>query len=99
MQVTNHFPRIHRHTITRRLLDAGLNFQENILEANSRRGQARLTAQEMADAHLDRVREYLRLTLRLHWLSMGQYDHGSHAVAEIGRLLGSWLKRTRKELA
>ncbi len=99
VQVSNHFPRLHRHTITRRLLNAALDFQESILEANVKRSRARLAAQEEADAHLDKVRNYLRLALRLQWLSLGQYDHASHAVAELGRLLGAWIKRTRKEVS
>ena len=48
----NNFPRLHRHTLTRRLLDAALDFQEAILDANSRRGQARLEWLLAADAHL-----------------------------------------------
>ncbi len=93
--VTNHFPRLHRQTVTRRLLDAALNFQEAILEANSRRGPARLEWLLAADAQLDKVRLYLRLAHRLTWLSLGQYEHGSHMVSEIGRLLGAWQKVTR----
>ena len=91
----NNFPRLHRHTLTRRLLDAALDFQEAILDANSRRGQARLEWLLAADAHLDKVRLYLRLAHRLAWLSPGQYEHASHLVAELGRLLGAWLKSTR----
>ena len=36
--LTNHFPRLHRHTVTRRLLDAALDFQEDLLRANNLRG-------------------------------------------------------------
>lgn len=93
---TNQFPRLHRHTITRRLLDAGLNFQESVLEANNLRGAARLECQKTADLHLDKVRIYLRLTHRLQWLSPGQYEHGSRMAAELGRLLGSWQKNTKQ---
>ena len=38
---TNHFPRSHRHTVTRRLQDAALNFLERLVEANSVRGRRR----------------------------------------------------------
>jgi hypothetical protein len=43
-----------------------------------------------ADAALNKVRLYLRLTHRWRWLSDGQYEHASAMVAEIGRLLGGW---------
>ena len=66
--------------------------------ARGKRGRAPAAAFEFRlEDNLVRLQE--ELTLRLHWLSIGQYDHASHAVAELGRLLGSWLKRTRKELA
>lgn len=95
---TQHFPRLHRQTITRRLLDAALNFQEAILEANTRRGAARLECLLMADAHLDKVRLYVRLAHRLAWLSQGQYDHASHMISAMGRLLGAWQKTTRSAI-
>jgi hypothetical protein len=36
--VTNHFPRAHRHTVTRRLLDAAFDLRERLEEANLRHG-------------------------------------------------------------
>jgi hypothetical protein len=48
----------------------------------------------MADEALARVRLYLRLTVRWGWLSMGQYEHVSTLVHEIGRLLGGWQRVT-----
>lgn len=97
MQVTNHFPRSQRFVVTQRLLDAGLNFQELVLEANVKRMPARLEKLELADGELDKVRIYLRLTRKLTWLKPGQYQHGATMVAEIGRLLGGWQKALRKE--
>jgi four helix bundle protein len=92
---TNKFPRSQRFIVTKRLLDAALNFQERIVEANHRRGAARLEKLRQADAELDLVRLYLRLAHRWHWLSAGQYRHASAMVAEMGRLLGGWQKATR----
>lgn len=91
---TNHFPRLHRHTVTRRLLDAALDFQECILAANSLRGRRRLARLEEADGHLSKVRLYLRLVHRWQWISPGQYEHAARMVAELGRLLGGWQKVT-----
>ncbi len=97
--LSNHFPRLHRHTITRRLLDAALDFQEEILEANERRGNARLDGLVQADAHLSKVRTYLRLVFHCKWINSGQYEHAARMVAEIGRLLGGWQKLTRQQVA
>ncbi len=48
-----------------------------------------------ADAALGRLRVYLRLAHRWRWLSDGQYEHVGGMVAEIGRLLGGWLRSER----
>lgn len=87
------FPRLYRHTVTRRLADAALDFQERLLEAQSHRGRERLHALRSADAALNRVRLYLRLAHHWRWLNDGQYRHVSRMVMELGRLLGGWLKQ------
>jgi len=96
---THHFPRLHRYTVTRRLLEAALDFQEAILEANSTRNLARLAHLDSADAALGKVRLYLRLVHRWHWMSLGQYEHAARMIAEIGRMLGGWQKYTRQQTA
>jgi len=89
------FPRAYRSTLTQRLMDAALDLQEALVDAQSREGRSRLSALRNADAALGRLRIYLRLAHRWRWLSDGQYAHVSGAVAEIGRLLGGWLRSER----
>lgn len=91
---TEDFPAVHRFSVTKRLQDAALDFQEAIYDANARAGVERLLYLRTADAHLGKVRLYLRLVHRWHWLSNGQYEHISRMVTEIGRLLGGWIKQT-----
>jgi hypothetical protein len=93
--MTNNFPRSQRFIVTQRLLDAALDFQEIIIEANNHRAAARLERLDSADAALDKVRLYLRLVHRWQWLTGGQYRHASEMVAEMGRLLGGWRKKSR----
>jgi hypothetical protein len=92
--VTNHFPRAHRHTVTRRLLDAAFDLRERLEEANLRHGSARMERLVLADEALARVRLYLQLIVRWGWLSTGQYEHVGTMVHEIGRLLGGWQRVT-----
>jgi hypothetical protein len=92
MPLTLNFPRQHRLVVTQRLQTATLNFQELLIEANARRGAARADKLRNADVELIKVRLYLRLCERWQWLSRGQYQHASIQVAELGRLLGGWLK-------
>ena len=94
LPATNHFPRAHRHTVTRRLLDAAFDLRERLEEANLRQGSARMERLTLADEALARVRVYLRLVTRFGWLSDGQYEHVSTMVNEIGRLLGGWQRVT-----
>ncbi len=95
LPATNKFPRAHRHTFTRRLLDAAFDLRERLEEANMRKGEARLERLRLADESLAQIRLYLRLAVRWKWLSKGQYRHVAQMVAEIGRLLGGWQKVTR----
>lgn len=95
LPVTNNFPRAHRHTITRRLLDAACDLREQLESANHRSSSERLACLRLADESLERVRLYLRLAARWQWISSGQYQHAAGMVAEIGRLLGGWMKVTR----
>lgn len=94
---TMDFPRSQRFVVTKRLQDAALDFYERITEANGSQGPARLARLREADVALDKVRHYLRLVHRWKWLSMGQYQHASRMVAELGRLLGGWMKQTARD--
>ena len=99
LAATNHFPRSQRFYVTKRLLDAALDFQELLVDANVQRGRARLSKLDLADAELDKVRLYLRLAFRWNWLSGGQYNHAARYVTEIGKLLGGWKKLTRQPVS
>jgi hypothetical protein len=93
------FPRVYRHTLTRRLMDAAMDVQEGLFEAQARRGERRLEQLQGVDAALNRLRLYLRLAHQWRWLNDGQYEHVSRMVAEVGRLLGGWLRQTEAQLA
>jgi hypothetical protein len=88
------FPRAFRATVTARLLSAALDFSELLLEAQAHRGAARRIRLADADATLNKLRLYLRLAHSWKWLSDGQYEHVSRMVAELGRLLGGWLRQS-----
>ena len=89
---TERFPRQYRHSITQRMVDAALDFQEALYDAQSQGGTTRQKHLREADAALNKLRLYLRLAHQWHWLSAGQYQHVSTKVAELGRLLGGWIQ-------
>jgi four helix bundle protein len=88
------FPKSQRFVITQRLQDATLDFQESIFDANAHNGTERLKHLQTADAQLNKLRLYLRLSHQWNWLSRGQYEHVSRMVVNIGKLLGGWIKQT-----
>ena len=86
------FPRAYRSTVTQRMMEAAMDLHEALVAAEVRAGRTRLSALRNADTALGRLRVYLRLAHRWRWLSDGQYQHVGSIVAEIGRLLGGWLR-------
>jgi len=89
---TASFPRSQRFVVTQRLQSAALDFQELIVDAETARGTVRRDFLRQADAALAKVRLYLRLCREWEWLTPGQYQHAAQMVAEVGRLLGGWIK-------
>lgn len=88
------FPRAFRFNVVQRLVDAALDLQEALLEAQGERASRRGAALRRADVALARLKLYLRLAHRWQWLTPGQYEHASRLAAEIGRLIGGWMKQT-----
>jgi four helix bundle protein len=89
------FPRPYRFTVTQRMMDCALDVQDRLCEAQYQQGQKRQQVLQDADAALKRLRVYLRLAHRWRWLNDGQYRHVSEMIAEIGRMVGGWIKQNR----
>lgn len=87
------FPKVYRSTITLRMMSAALDFQEALFDAHAGDDKTRLRHLRRADAQLNKLRLYLRLADEWRWISPGQYEHISRMVAEVGRLLGGWIKQ------
>ncbi len=90
------FPRSFRGTVTQRLMDAALDLQDGLFEAQSQQGRARMNSLSHCDASLNRLRLYLRLIHHWRWINSGQYHHVSAMAAEIGRLLGGWIRSEKR---
>jgi hypothetical protein len=89
------FPKAQRYFVVQRLGDAVLDFQEALFRANAQRGEQRVSHLRDADAHLTTLRLYLRLTFQWRWFNVGQYEHVSKMIEEIGRLLGGWMRQSQ----
>jgi hypothetical protein len=88
------FPRVHRFGLGERLVRRTLDFQEALISAGQHQGGERRALLLQADGLLAQVRLLLRLSKDLDLLTLNQYEHCSRLLAEVGRLLGAWLKKT-----
>jgi len=73
-------------------MNCAMDLQDALIAAECSQGISRATALRRADVHLGRLRTYLRLVHQWAWLSDGQYEHVCKMIAEIGKLLGGWIK-------
>jgi four helix bundle protein len=97
LPATMKFPQSQRFVLAKRVQDAAFNFYEAITAAAlSTRKRQHL---EQADIELQRLRLYIRLSHQLEFLSMGQYEHVSKMIVEIGKLLGGWQKKVSGQAA
>ncbi len=89
------FPRNQRFVLAKALQDTALTLYDELIAARKspamRRGEVLLRA----DIELDKLRLLLRLSFELRLLNVGQYEHASRLVTEIGNLLGGWRKSTQ----
>lgn len=95
LPITHKFPRMYRYSFTQRLISTALDLNDHLETANLRRGQERLEQLKLADEALNKLRIYLRLTVRMGWLTSNQYEHVARQLSEIGNLLGGWKKTVR----
>lgn len=86
------FPRSWRLGLGRRVQEISLGFLDLLLAARKSDAADRPALLRRADLELDRLRYTVRLCHELGLLSQGQYRHASGLLAEVGKLLGSWIK-------
>jgi four helix bundle protein len=90
---TRKFPKHERFRLAQYIEEAAFTFHTNLIRAAH--SETPREALHEADIELARLRAYLRLALELRYTSHGQYGYAAQQTAEIGRLLGGWLKSLR----
>lgn len=91
--VTDKFPRSHRAVLGRRIQETSLGFLDLLLTARKSSLKERGELLRRADLELDRLRYTVRLCQEINLLGHNQYLHAAGLLAEIGKLLGTWLKQ------
>lgn len=84
------FPKAQRFRLATRVEETLFRFHDLLLRAT--RAQDKRAILLQADLELEKLRVYFRLAQDLHCLSFKQYEHAIRLCAEIGKLLGGWLK-------
>lgn len=88
------FPRAHRFGVGERIQRQALDFQDALTAAGKYSGAERKRCLQQADVQLAQLRTWVRLARDLELISLRQYEHAARLLAEVGRLLGAWLKQT-----
>ncbi len=87
------FPRVHRFTLAEHIQTLAMEFQDNLIAAGKSSGQARRDSLKEADIQLEQLRHWTRYSRDNGLFTLGQYEHAARMMAEVGRLLGAWLKQ------
>lgn len=90
----NKFPRIHRFGLGERIQRLALDFQDTLVAAGKNSHSTRLDKIRQADIQLEQIRIWMRFARDIKLITLDQYEHAARMIAEIGRLLGAWLKKS-----
>lgn len=88
-----HFPRSERHVLSQEIRHCMWRILRLVIIC-SKRYHKKNTLQEL-DAEIELLRRQLRLSMELKFLAFKQYEVWSRHVDEVGRIVGSWIKRVR----
>jgi len=91
LQHTGKFPKSYRFSVAVRIENTMLEFTELVAVANSRHHKEALLKE--ADEVLVRLRLLVRLSFDMGFISLNSYEYASRQVAELGKMLGGWLKK------
>jgi len=94
----NKYPKSQRYVVGQQTMNLMIDIARSIIQANREKGKYRLRTLWQIDGKLDEFRLLIRLAKDLHMLPVKQYGLMSERSAEIGRLLGGWIRQTKKAL-
>ena len=97
LQHTAKFPKHQRFVMAKRIEEAALDFHDHLLAASKAGGK--MTALATADFHLERLKVYNRLAVKLKLSSFAQYEYLAKELDELGKLLGGWQRSLKSSAA
>jgi hypothetical protein len=91
---TRQFPKHQCFVMAKRMEEAALAFHDCLILASKLREKA--VPLSDADFHLERLKVYNRLAMRLKLSSFAQYEYLAKALDELGKLLGGWQRSLKR---
>lgn len=88
---TAKFPKHERFRLAKRIDDTVFAFHEFLIHAA--RSETPENQLQQADTELTKLRAYLRVALECQYSAANQYSYAAGQLTEIGKLLGSWIKK------
>ena len=93
------WPRPQRFFLARQVLESATQFYRLLLRARKVQGENRQQALLDADVELETLKALLRLGQERHYMNLGQYQHASTILVDIGRQLGGWRSSLERQAA
>ena len=91
---TQKFPKHQRFVMAKRIEEAALAFHDNLIWATKTHEKAVPLTE--ADFHLERLKVYNRLAMKLKLSSFAQYEYLAKELDELGKLLGGWQRSLKR---
>ena len=88
------FPKSEKFSLAQDIKHTMISLLEQIIRAN--RSRDKRTMLYTIDTELEVLRTQVRLAMDLQFLPFAKYEIWSNHLAEIGRMLGGWLKSLNK---
>ncbi len=88
-----HFPKSERFTLCADIKQSIYKIMRLIIQANKSRNK--LTILYEIDTELDVLRTLIRLSMKMGFMPFKKYEVTSGYLAEIGRMLGGWIKASK----
>jgi hypothetical protein len=94
---TGKFPKHQRFVMAKRIEEAALAFHDQLIWAA--KASEKTAPLIEADFHLERLKVYNRLVVRLKLSSFAQYEYLAKELDTLGKLLGGWQRSLKRSAA
>ena len=92
--IVDNFPKYEKFVLCTQLKNAVINIARKIIQANKKKYKKK-TLYEI-DVQLEELELLIRFAHEMKYLSNKKYETASKKVAEVGRLLGGWIKSAKQ---